>query len=74
MVYRLSEKIRKKLKNQEEKKSLIYLVKYLGYFLKSRNPRQLSSLPTAPVGQIIEYEFDVRETKSFCDNAKILAD
>lgn len=78
MVYGLNEKVFSKLHATEkeekpvkearwsvsrvsERKSLVYLVKYLGYLLKNRSPG-------------LEYEFDVRETQSYCDNAKILAD
>ena len=86
MVYGLNEKVKSKilasdkdsqtksaatLKKASEKKSsgldrpfkvsLVYLVEYLGYVLKNRSPE-------------LDYVFDVRETQSYCDNAKILAD
>jgi hypothetical protein len=63
LVYPIGEKIKsgKMQVAAAQAKSLVYLVKYLGYVLEKRNPG-------------INYEIEVRETQSYCDNAKILAD
>ncbi len=61
LVYPALGLLQREAGSERKKENLVYLVKYLGNVLKKRNPGR-------------EYEIDVRETQSFCDNAKILAD
>ena len=67
LVYRLNDRLKLQLSNpvplasSKDAYSLVYLTEFLKGLLKQRSPHLL-------------YEFDVRQTQSFTDNAKILAD